>query len=349
MSSALTDKRLDGRDEPILEPDLPIIDSHHHLFDRPALRYMLDDYLADAGAGHRILASVYVETLAFARLGGPPVLRTLGEIEFANGVGAMAASGVYGDCHACAAIVGYADFRHGDAIGDLLDRAIAIAPERLRGMRQISVEHPTETPFRYLIHRPPTGVLMDRGFRPGVRQLADRGLSLDVAVFNNQLPDIAALADAFPKLAIVLNHLGVAMAMEMGGSERAAVFSAWASDLRELALRPNVYCKVGGLGMPFWGFGFESRPDPLGYTELAAAWRPYVETAIEAFGPQRCMMESNFPPDGRSCGFVPLWNAMKHIVRNCTSDDKAALFHRTAAHVYRIDISSWSKPNVDPL
>ena len=341
--TSLTNKRLEGRDEPILEPDLPIIDSHHHLFDRPALRYMLDDYLADAGAGHRILASVYVETLAFARPGGPPMLRTLGEIEFANGVGAMAASGVYGDCHACAAIVGYADLRLGAPIGDMLDRAMVLAPERFRGVRQISIEHPSETPFRYMTHRPPVGVLTDPRFGPGVKQLADRGLSFDAAVFHNQLPDIAALADAFPHLPIVLNHVGLAMAMEMGEDERDEVFAAWARDLRELARRPNVYCKLGGLGMPFWGFGFENRTDSLGYKELATAWRPYIETAIEAFGARRCMMESNFPPDGRSCGFVPFWNAMKHITRNCSADDKAALYHRTAAQVYRIQLPKGSQ------
>src|SRR2546422_6802244 len=129
-----------GRDEPIIDPDIPIIDAHHHLFDRPALRYMLDEYLADVRAGHRIVASVYVETQAFARPGGPEVLRTLGEIEFANGVGAMGASGVYGDCRVAAAIVGYADLRFGDAVGEMLDRALALAPERFRGVRQITIE-----------------------------------------------------------------------------------------------------------------------------------------------------------------------------------------------------------------
>ena len=62
---------LAGRDETIIEPEIPIIDAHHHLFVRPGLRYMIDDYLADARAGHRIVASVYVETLAFARPDGP--------------------------------------------------------------------------------------------------------------------------------------------------------------------------------------------------------------------------------------------------------------------------------------
>ena len=331
-------KRLDGRDEPVIDPDLPIIDAHHHLFDRPALRYLLDDYLADARAGHKIVASAYVETQAFERVDGPEVLRPLGEIEFANGVAAMSASGRYGAPRVCAAIVGYADLRNGDAIAALLDRAIEAAPERFRGVRQVTIEHPSEEPFRYMTHPPPSGIMKSPGFRPALRQLSARGLSFDTAVFHHQLPEIADLADAFPDTQIVLNHMGMVMAMSLDPTARTEVFHSWRLDLRELARRPNVTCKVGGLGMPFWGFGFELRPDPIGYAELAAAWQPYVETAIAAFGVERCMMESNFPPDGRSCGFVPLWNALKHIVRGYTPSEKAALFHDTAARVYRIEL-----------
>jgi predicted TIM-barrel fold metal-dependent hydrolase len=269
---------------------------------------------------------------------GPVMMRPLGEVEFANGVGAMAASGTYGPCRACAAIVGYADLRFGKTVGEMLDRAIALAPERFRGVRQVTVEHPSDTPFRYMTNRPPSGVLSHPEFRSGVEQLAVRGLSFDAAVFHIHLTDIAALADAFPHMPIALNHLGMAMAMEMSAAERAEVYIAWESNLRDLARRQNVYCKLGGLGMPFWGFRFEQRGEPLGYLELATTWRPFVETAIDAFGFSRCMVESNFPPDGRSCGFVPLFNALKHIVRNCSASEKATLFYRTAMQFYRLNL-----------
>lgn len=331
-------KRLEGREEPILDPDLPILDAHHHLLQRPGLRYLLEDYLADAQFGHRIVASVYVEILAMARRTGPEHLRPLGEVEFANGMGAIADSGLYGECRACAGIVGYADLRFGDRIAELLDRCLQAAPDRFRGIRQITMEHPSETPWKYVTHRPPAGVLQHPGFRAGFAQLAARGLVFDAAVFHQQLADIEALAASFPDTTIVLNHLGMVMAMEMGEAERADVFRQWASGLRGLAQHDNVVVKIGGLGMPFWGFDFLHRPDPIGYQELAAAWAPYVETAIEIFGPQRCMMESNFPIDGRSCGFVPLWNALKHITRGCSAGEKAALFHATAARVYRIEL-----------
>jgi predicted TIM-barrel fold metal-dependent hydrolase len=327
-----------GREEPIIDPDIPIIDAHHHLFVRPAIRYMLDDYLADVQAGHRIVASVYVETLAFARPSGPDLLRPLGEIEFANGVGAICASGNYGECRVCAAIVGHADLTFGDQVAELLDRSIEIAPERFRGVRQVAIDDPSDAPFRFVPVRPPRGLMKRPGFRSGFQQLVKRGLSFDAALFHHQLPDLIDLADAFPDAMIVLNHCGHAMAMDLDEQGRADMWHSYRDLMLEIGRRPNVNCKIGGLGLPFWGFKFEEREDPIGYQELATAWRPYVETAIEAFGAKRCMMESDYPPDGRSGGFVPIWNALKHIVRCASPDEKAALFHDTAARVYRINL-----------
>ena len=340
----MTGKRLEGRDEVIIDPDMPIIDAHHHLFDRPALRYMFEDYLADAGAGHQVVASTYVETQAFIRPDLPEMLRPIGEIEFANGVGAMSASGGYGSCRVCAAIVGYADLRFGDAVAELLDRALEVAPGRFRGVRQMTMEDPSETSYRFMTQPPPRGILTSTGFRPAFKHLAPRHLSFDAAVFHHQLPEVAELADAFPDTTIVLNHMGMALLMDMDAQARADVFVNWRDALRDLARRPNVVCKVGGLGMPFWGFRFETRSEPISYVELAAAWKPYVETSIAAFGADRCMLESNFPPDGRSCGFVPLWNALKHIIRAYSPEEKAALCHRTAARVYRIELPDRSQP-----
>ena len=330
---------LAGRDEPILDPDLPIVDAAHHLFDRPALRYMFDDYLKDANSGHRIVASVYVETQAFIRQNGPQMLRPLGEVEFANGVGAMSDSGTYGGCRVCAGIVGHADLRFGAAIGELLDRSLEAAPDRFRGVRQITIEHPSDEPFRYVTVRPAPGIMRSAGFREGFAEVARRGVVFDAAVFHNQLAEVCELADVFPDTTIVLNHAGQAVGMGMDAEGRHEVFLDLQRALREVARRPNVLCKVGGLGLPFWGFGFEARTDSIGYLELAETWKPYVETSIELFGADRCMMESNFPPDGRSSGFVPLWNALKHLTRGASPEEKAALFHGTATRIYNLDLT----------
>jgi predicted TIM-barrel fold metal-dependent hydrolase len=282
---------------------------------------------------------VYVETQVMMRRTGPEHLRPLGEVEFANGVGAMAASGTYGDCRACAGIVAYADLRLGDRVAQYLDQALQIAPDRLRGVRQVTIEDPSGAYFRHVtMPRPAEGIMKHPEFAKGFRHLAPRALTFDAAVIHTQLPQVAQLADAFPDTTIVLNHMGIPNGVDQDAAGLAVVFRDWRVRLADLARRPNIVCKVGGLGMVQWGLGFDKRPDPVGYLELANAWRPYVETAIEAFGTQRCMMESNFPPDGRSCGFVPLWNALKHIIRGSSAQEKAALFHGTAARVYRIEM-----------
>jgi len=329
----------EGRDEAVLDPDIAILDAHHHLFDRPHLRYLLDDYLADVNAGHKIIGSVYIETQAFARADGAEELRPVGEVEFANGVATIMASGVYGPCRVAAGIVGFADMTLGDRVAATLDASMAAAPQRFRGVRQIALSHPNEATLRFLTHRPPADLLNSPAFRAAYRHLGPRGPSFDATVLHHQLPEVAQLAADYPDTTIVLDHAGLAMAMHVGPDGREDVFQAWRRNMMELARRPSVVCKVGGLGTAYWGFGFNERPDPIGYQELAAAWKPYVETAIEAFGADRCMMESNYPNDGRSCGFVPLWNAMKYIVRSHTAEEKAALFRGTAARVYRVDLS----------
>ena len=331
-------KRYDGRDEPILEPDLPIVDPHHHFYDLPHTRYMFEDYLSDVYAGHNVVASTYVATQAMVRIDGPELLRPLGEVEFANGVAAMSASGNYGPCRVCAAIVGFADLTLGDQVADLLDRCLATAPDRFRGIRQSSLDAPNDAVFRYVLStaRPVQGILRHPAFPDGFRHLAPRGLTFDASIFHHQASELAALADAFPDTTIVLDHMGIALAMDMDEGGRAAVFRQWQAGIAKVAERHNVVCKVGGLGMPFWGLGFETRPDAVTSSELATAWAPWIEGAIEVFGPDRCMMESNYPPDARSCGWVPLWNALKSIVHGYSSDEKAALFHGTAARIYRI-------------
>jgi len=329
-------KTKEGRGEPVLDPGIPIIDCHHHLFDRPALRYMPDDYLEDARLGHDIRATVYIETQAFARPSGPETLRPVGEVEFANGVGAMGLSGVFGPCKIAAAIVGFADMTLGDRVAETLDRSMAAAPDRFRGVRQIALAHPDPNALRYLTHRPPPDLFKDAGFLAAMRQVAQRGLSFDATVLHLQLPELERLAARFEATPIILDHLGLAFAMDADAAQRAEVFRDWRDKLRALARLPNTICKIGGLGTMYWGFGFNAREAAATSPELAAAWRPYVETAIEAFGADRCMMESNFPNDGRSCGFVPLWNALKIIVRGASAAEKAALFHDTAARVYRI-------------
>lgn len=332
------DKRLEGLEETILEPALPIIDAHFHLFDRPELKYMLPEYQHDIQAGHNIIGSVYVETEMHSLTSGPEVLKPLGEIEFANSVGEECARQGAATPGVNAGIIAHAEMRMGDKVAGLFDKGLETAPERLKGFRNVALDHPHEAPYRFMLGEPERGLLQHPEFRNAFRHLAPRGLTFDITVFNTQLPDVIALADAFPETSIILDHLGMPMNLDASDDEQKEIFLHWRQHMRELAKRENVACKIGGLGMPFTGFGFEKKSAPVTSQELAVAWKPYVETGIEAFGCERSMMESNFPPDAYSSGYVPLWNAMKIITRSYSENEKANLYHRTARRVYCLNV-----------
>lgn len=322
--------------ETAIEPDMPIIDAHHHLMDRPGHRYLFDAYLGDVSAGHDIRATVYIESQAMCRAKGPKALRPVGETEFAAGIAAMSESGKYGGCHVNAGIVGHVDLALGDRVDEALDAHIAAGGGRFRGVRQVALSHPSPEPFRYVLNPPLQGLLQSDAFRAGFAKLGPRGLVFDATVFHTQLGDIAALSEAFPDTIIILDHLGFAMGMGMTKQHRQTVFKHWAQALRDLARHPNVMAKIGGFGLPFWGFGFDRSDTPPDSDMLARTWRPYIEAGIEAFGVDRCMMESNFPVDGMTCDYVTLWNALKKATRGLDAKDRHQLFFETAARVYRV-------------
>src|SRR5215831_6937043 len=327
---------LAARQEEIIKPDLPIVDPHHHLVDRANTgRYLLPDLLADTGSGHNIVATVYLEWLSMYRKDGPTELRPVGEVEFANGVAAMAASGAYGKTQVCAGIVGYADLALGAAVEKVLEAMIEAGGGRFRGIRFITASHPDQAAWGSPIIRP-AALLLDRRVREGFAQLAPLGLSFDAWMYHTQLGELVDLARAFPQSPIVLDHVGGAIGLGRYAGKRDEVFAAWNAKLRELAACPNVYVKLGGLGMRMFGFTHHTGELPPSSEELAAAWRPYIETCIAAFGPERAMFESNFPVDKGSCGYAALWNAFKRIATGCSASEKAALFAGTAMKFYRL-------------
>ncbi|WLT08171.1 amidohydrolase family protein [Bartonella apihabitans] len=327
-----------GKDETIIEPLQPIIDAHHHLFDRPPLTYLLKDYLKDARSGHNIIASVYVETQAFISHSEPEVMRPVGEVEFANGVAAMSDSGVYGKIKVADGIVGYADLRFGEKIAPLIDTCLERAGTRFKGVRQNIIDDKSPLPFKFVTNRPPHDLVNHPDFTKGLAEVEKRHLTFDIGAFHHQLPQIAKLADAFPDLVIVLNNMGHVMALGLDEKEKKEALQTWRNNLRELAKRQNVVCKIGGLGLPFFGFNLHERKDVVTSKELVTLWRPYIETAIEAFSVERSMMESDYPMDGRSCGYVPLWNALKLCVSGASKEEKDNLFYKVAARTYRINI-----------
>ncbi len=341
-------------DEPILEPDLPIVDPHHHLWDwtsrvaaapppthefervyRITPRYLLDELLADLGSGHRVEATVYIECRSMYRADGPMELRPVGETEFVNGIAAQSASGIYGEARACAGIVGHVDLTLGDAAATVLEAHLARAPDRFRGIRHSAAWDADSSVLGPLSFRP-KGLLEDSAYRRGFAHLARLGLSFEAWVAEPQLPEVLSLASAFPDTTIVLDHVGTPLGVGVYAGRREERFDVWRNNIRALAAAGNVVVKLGGLGMPFCGFEVEPARAPRS-ERLADLWRPYIETCIEAFGVERCMFESNFPVDRYTCSYRTLWNAMKRIAAGASASEKAALFSGVARRVYRLE------------
>ena len=328
--------------EPALDPGLPIVDPHHHLWDRPGSRYMLADLRADLESGHNVVATVFVECLSMYRADGPEALRPVGETEFANGMAAQAASGGFGPARVCAGIVGFADLTLGAAVDEVLEAHLSRAPDRFRGIRHAAGRDPSPE-VRNSHTRPPAGLMRDAAYREGVARLAAFGLSFEAWLYHPQLDDLIDLARACPGVLIVLDHFGGPLGIGPYAGRRAEVFEAWRPKISALAECPNVTAKLGGLAMPINGYGWNKRARPPGSEELAAAQRDWHLHVIDRFGPDRCMFESNFPVDKVSCGYGVLWNAFKRIAAGFSDEEKRALFHDAAARVYRLDAASPSR------
>jgi L-fuconolactonase len=326
------------RREAALEPELPIVDPHHHLIDRPESgRYLLPDLLADIDSGHNVVATVYLEWLSMYRADEPEEMRPVGEIEFANGVAAMSASGGYGRSRVCAGIVGHGELTLGAGVAKVLEAMIVSGGGRFRGIRFISASDPDQAKWGATLARP-EGWLRDPKVREGFAQLAPLGLSFDAFMYHPQLADLLDLARAFPATPIVLNHVGGPIGLGRYKGKRDAVFADWSARIRELSTCPNVHVKLGGLGMKVFGFDVHEGELPPSSEQLATAWRPYIETCIEAFGANRAMFESNFPVDKGSYGYGVFWNACKRLVQGASANEKADLFHGTASRFYRLGI-----------
>jgi predicted TIM-barrel fold metal-dependent hydrolase len=323
--------------EPALEPDRPIIDPHHHLWDRPGNRYLFHDLMEDLDIGHNIRATVFLECREMYRAEGPPELRSLGETQFVAGVAAMSESGKYGDARACKGIIGNVNLREvGGRAKGILEQHVVASGGRFRGIRNGATWH-ADPNLRVFTSGSGEGLYLDRSFREGFAGLAPLNLSFEAWMFHSQLGDLVDLARAFPETRIVLNHIGGALAVGPYVDKRDEVFAEWRAQMSKLGQFSNVYIKLGGLGMPSLS-GFEmGRQDRAPSSEqLAVAWRPTLDVCIEAFGPDRAMFESNFPVDKGMCSYSNLWNAFKRVAEPYSNDKKNAMFYNTALKFYRL-------------
>lgn len=340
--------------EAILEPDLPIIDPHHHLWDlRPLLNvlpdpdhhfiaaiarspyYTFNELYADATCGHNVIGTVFMECGAFYRQGAGDDMKVLGETEYVNGVAAQSASGLYGDIRLCDAIIGHADLQLGDGARPVLEALIETST-RFKGIRHAAAWNADPEVLGPPFHAP-QGLYTDATFREGFRHLGELGLTFDAWLLEPQLDDVLSLARAFPDQPICLDHCGTPLGMGSYHGKLHERFDIWRSKIGEIAACPNVTIKLGGLAMSFAGMPDHGPAAGVPSEVLAAMWRPYIETCIEAFGPDRAMFESNYPVDKWGANYAVLWNAFKRLTHGASANEKRALYAGTAARFYGIE------------
>ena len=346
--------------ETILEPDLPIVDPHHHLWDlRPLLPafptprhpfleaiagaayYDFDALRADIGAGspdapsHRVLATVFMECGAYYAADREQAMKPVGEVEYVNGVAAQGASGLYGEYRPCAGIVGHADLTLGDAVTPVVEALIAAGNGRFKGIRHAGAWDADPEVLGPPFHAP-EGLYGSDAFRAGFSAFSQFGLTFDAWVLEPQLGDVLALARAFPDQTIVLDHCGTPLGMGKYAGTLPETFERWRASIRAIAECPNVSVKLGGLAMSFCGMPEDGPAKGCGSQELADLWRPYIETCIEAFGTERAMFESNYPVDRWGASYPVLWNAFKRLASGASAQEKRALFCTNAARTYDI-------------
>jgi L-fuconolactonase len=321
-------------EEPIIDPAQRIIDPHHHLWEQDGVAYLRPQISADLATRHAIRATIAVEAHYGYRESGPDSLRPVGETERMVAIARTAHAS--GNRTAIAAgIVAHADLRLGEEVERVLAAHAGAADGRLRGLRQ-SFARDEYFPDGIVLRPAPRGMLGTAAVRAGLGVLVRQGLSFDAMLYHAQLPELAEAADALPDLRIVLDHLGCPLGVGPYAARGQEVFEAWRRDLRLLAKRDNIVVKLGGLGMIITGAKWHEQPQPPDSATLAEAWRPWIETCIEAFGPARCMFESNFPVDKAMYSYAVVWNAFKRLAQGCSATEKVALFHETAARTYRL-------------
>ena len=340
--------------EAILEPDLPIIDPHHHLWDlRPLLGafpeplhsflasialspyYTFNELHADTSSGHNVIGTVFMECGAFYNSAASEELKVVGEVEYVNGVAAQSASGLYGDSRLCAAIIGHADLTRGSAAGAVLDALMSASP-RFKGIRHAAAWDADPEVLGPPFHAP-KGLYRDAAFREGFAELGKRGLTFDAWLLEPQLDDVLDLARAFPDQPIVLDHCGTPLGLGSYHGKLHERFDTWREKITAIGQCQNVSVKLGGLAMSFAGMPDHGPAAGVPSETLAAMWRPYIETCIEAFGPGRAMFESNYPVDKWGASYADLWNAFKHLTLGASADEKRALYAGTAARVYGLE------------
>lgn len=334
-----TDPWLEQVREDIVEPGREIIDPHHHLWQRGlGWNYMLDDLWRDTGSGHKVVKTVFMECHAFYDKDAPAHLQSLGETRTVAAI-CRESRGHGPGKPPVAALVGHVDLRLAGQSETLLRDVIALHQEAgggfLRGFRHAGAHDSNSDKF-FIRPRAPAYLYGQEAFRQGMRVLADLGLTYDTWHYHHQNQDYCELARAVPECTMILDHFGTPLGVGVYAGCRDEIFQQWKDDIREISRCPNVYAKLGGMAMPDNGYGWDKAQLPPDSDEFVRKQKRYYLHAIECFGPERCMFESNFPVDRWSLSYHVLWNGLKKMVADFSPAEKHAMFYGTAERIYHL-------------
>ena len=320
--------------EVAIEPDLEIVDPHHHMWDTVSAygRYELEDLRADTNAGHNVVETVFIDCGANYLSDGPTHLQPVGESHYIAG---RADESDRTPGAKIAAIVSHADLTLGSSVREVLEAHVEAAGGRFRGIRHAGarLDDPAVPTSRLA---PPADLYGQDGFRQGARTLASMGFSFEAWQYHPQLPLVTDFARAVPELTIVVNHLGGPVGVGRYAHDWDGVLAEVRHGLATLAELDNVVLKVGGIGMTRFGARWHENELPPTSDDLLDVWGDTMSWAIDTFGPRKCMFESNYPVDGETTGYVALWNAFKKVSSGYTEAERQDLFSGTARRVYRL-------------
>jgi predicted TIM-barrel fold metal-dependent hydrolase len=279
-----------------------------------------------------VVQTVFLECRSEYRTTGPEAMRPLGETVF---VAAVAEKSAAGGGPPISGIVGHADLTLGAEVEEVLAAHVDAGSGLFRGIRDSAAWDPSDVVMAGRAG-PMPHLYTDGRFREGFGRLSRFGLTFDAWNFHPQIAELTELARAFPETTIVQNHLGGPLGIGPYAGRREEVLSEWKGLITELAGCPNVTLKIGGLGMKVNGYGWIGRQSPATSDELVTAYQPWFDHALERFGPDRCLFESNFPVDRDSASYHVVWNAFKKLAAPLSDSEKEALLRGTAARVYRL-------------
>lgn len=318
--------------EEIIDPDRDIVDPHHHLWAWQSMSpYLLEELWADTSSGHAVSQTVYMECGWAYHKDGPDHLKVVGETAFVADV-AKEASGSPEKAQ-IAGIISHADLRSPD-LSETLDAHEQAGKGLFRGIRQAGARDFDDA--LTIPGRAPENLYADEAFLRGMTELGKRGLTYDTWQYHHQLPALIALARAIPDTTIILDHLSTPLGVGGYEGKRDAIFARWKDDMAELAQCPNMHLKLGGFAMPDNGWGYLAQDTPPNSDQMLKDQGPWYTHALDLFGADRCMFESNFPVDRASVSYPVLWNFFKKLVADRPEEEKNLLFSDTARRVYRL-------------